>query len=199
MIRRPPRSTQGVSSAASDVYKRQVVSTQSTWDLRIIQNMEAKIAENFQTIYEYPELKIKIEVLMLKYRAKIVFFISELNRIGTIVRADMENDAEQEALEEEAKGSDEATVTTKILLGDRSNESVHLLANAFQRLVSQHFQTQKGLPIDFYSVLCFVSLKKRGSESIKLAQHIITCIKACLLYTSPSPRDLSTSRMPSSA
>eukprot|EP00831_Metopus_contortus_P017208 TRINITY_DN17250_c0_g1_i3.p4 TRINITY_DN17250_c0_g1~~TRINITY_DN17250_c0_g1_i3.p4 ORF type:complete len:100 (+),score=17.72 TRINITY_DN17250_c0_g1_i3:104-403(+) len=32
MIRRPPRSTQGVSSAASDVYKRQV-STQSTWDV----------------------------------------------------------------------------------------------------------------------------------------------------------------------
>eukprot|EP00831_Metopus_contortus_P066942 TRINITY_DN5970_c0_g1_i1.p1 TRINITY_DN5970_c0_g1~~TRINITY_DN5970_c0_g1_i1.p1 ORF type:complete len:362 (-),score=72.10 TRINITY_DN5970_c0_g1_i1:144-1229(-) len=31
MIRRPPRSTQGVSSAASDVYKRQV-STQSTWE-----------------------------------------------------------------------------------------------------------------------------------------------------------------------
>eukprot|EP00831_Metopus_contortus_P021063 TRINITY_DN1937_c0_g3_i1.p1 TRINITY_DN1937_c0_g3~~TRINITY_DN1937_c0_g3_i1.p1 ORF type:complete len:296 (+),score=74.07 TRINITY_DN1937_c0_g3_i1:107-994(+) len=29
MMRRPPRSTQGVSSAASDVYKRQ---TQSTWD-----------------------------------------------------------------------------------------------------------------------------------------------------------------------
>eukprot|EP01015_Nassula_variabilis_P004710 TRINITY_DN132_c0_g1_i5.p1 TRINITY_DN132_c0_g1~~TRINITY_DN132_c0_g1_i5.p1 ORF type:complete len:169 (-),score=83.67 TRINITY_DN132_c0_g1_i5:152-658(-) len=31
MIRRPPRSTQSRSSAASDVYKRQVVSTQSTW------------------------------------------------------------------------------------------------------------------------------------------------------------------------
>ena len=27
MIRRPPRSTQGVSSAASDVYKRQMLST----------------------------------------------------------------------------------------------------------------------------------------------------------------------------
>eukprot|EP00831_Metopus_contortus_P070768 TRINITY_DN64737_c0_g1_i1.p1 TRINITY_DN64737_c0_g1~~TRINITY_DN64737_c0_g1_i1.p1 ORF type:complete len:201 (+),score=48.08 TRINITY_DN64737_c0_g1_i1:96-698(+) len=35
MIRRPPRSTQGVSSAASDVYKRQV-STQSTWDIEDI-------------------------------------------------------------------------------------------------------------------------------------------------------------------
>eukprot|EP00831_Metopus_contortus_P014498 TRINITY_DN1599_c0_g1_i3.p1 TRINITY_DN1599_c0_g1~~TRINITY_DN1599_c0_g1_i3.p1 ORF type:complete len:456 (+),score=101.47 TRINITY_DN1599_c0_g1_i3:82-1449(+) len=34
MIRQPPRSTQGVSSAASDVYKRQVVSTQSTWEIR---------------------------------------------------------------------------------------------------------------------------------------------------------------------
>eukprot|EP00825_Cyclidium_porcatum_P000749 TRINITY_DN1028_c0_g1_i1.p4 TRINITY_DN1028_c0_g1~~TRINITY_DN1028_c0_g1_i1.p4 ORF type:complete len:107 (-),score=23.55 TRINITY_DN1028_c0_g1_i1:573-893(-) len=31
MIRRPPRSTHCISSAASDVYKRQV-STQSTWD-----------------------------------------------------------------------------------------------------------------------------------------------------------------------
>eukprot|EP00825_Cyclidium_porcatum_P025886 TRINITY_DN2800_c0_g2_i1.p1 TRINITY_DN2800_c0_g2~~TRINITY_DN2800_c0_g2_i1.p1 ORF type:complete len:118 (-),score=46.07 TRINITY_DN2800_c0_g2_i1:76-429(-) len=32
MIRRPPRSTHCISSAASDVYKRQV-STQSTWDI----------------------------------------------------------------------------------------------------------------------------------------------------------------------
>eukprot|EP00827_Trimyema_finlayi_P001667 TRINITY_DN169_c0_g1_i1.p1 TRINITY_DN169_c0_g1~~TRINITY_DN169_c0_g1_i1.p1 ORF type:complete len:191 (-),score=106.25 TRINITY_DN169_c0_g1_i1:87-659(-) len=36
MIRRPPRSTQSRSSAASDVYKRQV-STQSTWEFKIIQ------------------------------------------------------------------------------------------------------------------------------------------------------------------
>eukprot|EP00826_Nyctotherus_ovalis_P035790 TRINITY_DN3105_c0_g4_i8.p1 TRINITY_DN3105_c0_g4~~TRINITY_DN3105_c0_g4_i8.p1 ORF type:complete len:151 (-),score=18.13 TRINITY_DN3105_c0_g4_i8:149-577(-) len=35
MIRRPPRSTQSRSSAASDVYKRQV-STQSTWGKAII-------------------------------------------------------------------------------------------------------------------------------------------------------------------
>eukprot|EP01015_Nassula_variabilis_P023137 TRINITY_DN430_c0_g1_i8.p2 TRINITY_DN430_c0_g1~~TRINITY_DN430_c0_g1_i8.p2 ORF type:complete len:163 (-),score=50.77 TRINITY_DN430_c0_g1_i8:131-619(-) len=33
MIRRPPRSTQSRSSAASDVYKRQV-STQSTWGIQ---------------------------------------------------------------------------------------------------------------------------------------------------------------------
>ena len=47
-----------------------------------------------------------------------------------------------------------------------------------------------------------------GADSLKISQdkkdvsednsiHIST--KSCLLYTSPSPRDLSTSRMPSSA
>eukprot|EP00825_Cyclidium_porcatum_P040767 TRINITY_DN5225_c0_g1_i3.p5 TRINITY_DN5225_c0_g1~~TRINITY_DN5225_c0_g1_i3.p5 ORF type:complete len:150 (+),score=41.42 TRINITY_DN5225_c0_g1_i3:25-474(+) len=35
MIRRPPRSTHCISSAASDVYKRQV-STQSTWERKIL-------------------------------------------------------------------------------------------------------------------------------------------------------------------
>ena len=36
------------------------------------------------------------------------------------------------------------------------------------------------------------------SDSIRL-KRMIDQYKACLLYTSPSPRDLSTSRMPSSA
>ncbi|WP_460413958.1 hypothetical protein, partial [Staphylococcus aureus] len=31
MIRRPPRSTQGVSSAASDVYKRQASTSARSW------------------------------------------------------------------------------------------------------------------------------------------------------------------------
>ena len=38
------------------------------------------------------------------------------------------------------------------------------------------------------------------SERIQnVSQHLQTHQKDCLLYTSPSPRDLSTSRMPSSA
>eukprot|EP00831_Metopus_contortus_P033078 TRINITY_DN26573_c0_g1_i2.p1 TRINITY_DN26573_c0_g1~~TRINITY_DN26573_c0_g1_i2.p1 ORF type:complete len:110 (+),score=23.30 TRINITY_DN26573_c0_g1_i2:111-440(+) len=46
MIRRPPRSTQGVSSAASDVYKRQV-STQSTWDMKIENTGYSKKSRGF--------------------------------------------------------------------------------------------------------------------------------------------------------
>eukprot|EP00831_Metopus_contortus_P038863 TRINITY_DN30495_c0_g1_i3.p2 TRINITY_DN30495_c0_g1~~TRINITY_DN30495_c0_g1_i3.p2 ORF type:complete len:106 (-),score=24.27 TRINITY_DN30495_c0_g1_i3:48-365(-) len=53
MIRRQPRSTQGVSSAASDVYKRQ---TQSTWvafrgHLRtLIKDLERKDSQTIQNI-----------------------------------------------------------------------------------------------------------------------------------------------------
>eukprot|EP00828_Plagiopyla_frontata_P041679 TRINITY_DN6018_c0_g1_i2.p1 TRINITY_DN6018_c0_g1~~TRINITY_DN6018_c0_g1_i2.p1 ORF type:complete len:419 (+),score=78.66 TRINITY_DN6018_c0_g1_i2:83-1339(+) len=45
MIRRPPRSTLSSSSAASDVYKRQV-STQSTWDIKkILKNQKQKLTK----------------------------------------------------------------------------------------------------------------------------------------------------------
>ena len=45
-------------------------------------------------------------------------------------------------------------------------------------------------------------LKKKLDEEIKFSQwlkYFSGYIYSCLLYTSPSPRDLSTSRMPSSA
>ena len=35
--------------------------------------------------------------------------------------------------------------------------------------------------------------------TVQLQQAVIMSLSVCLLYTSPSPRDLSTSRMPSSA
>ena len=43
-------------------------------------------------------------------------------------------------------------------------------------------------------------LKKAGGEGEpQKSEKCLTCHSTCLLYTSPSPRDLSTSRMPSSA
>ena len=45
-----------------------------------------------------------------------------------------------------------------------------------------------------------LELTNQGESSIKKnAAIVVNRLKACLLYTSPSPRDLSTSRMPSSA
>eukprot|EP00831_Metopus_contortus_P081096 TRINITY_DN8450_c0_g1_i4.p1 TRINITY_DN8450_c0_g1~~TRINITY_DN8450_c0_g1_i4.p1 ORF type:complete len:183 (-),score=42.67 TRINITY_DN8450_c0_g1_i4:103-651(-) len=68
MIRRPPRSTQGVSSAASDVYKRQV-STQSTWEKLEIELGELRaIAQNNAG----PQNKITISSAPLINKAQLL-------------------------------------------------------------------------------------------------------------------------------
>ena len=41
--------------------------------------------------------------------------------------------------------------------------------------------------------------KRKKSYHAELLEMLATLLETCLLYTSPSPRDLSTSRMPSSA
>eukprot|EP00831_Metopus_contortus_P046465 TRINITY_DN37328_c0_g1_i1.p2 TRINITY_DN37328_c0_g1~~TRINITY_DN37328_c0_g1_i1.p2 ORF type:complete len:110 (-),score=36.98 TRINITY_DN37328_c0_g1_i1:123-452(-) len=109
MIRRPPRSTQGVSSAASDVYKRQV-STQSTWGTS----------------------------------GRVVDFGHE--------------EQKQMVIPESALMIDPATQETSVWVIDPQTKTIS---------------------------------KRQVTTGVEY--------KDCLLYTSPSPRDLSTSRMPSSA
>ena len=46
---------------------------------------------------------------------------------------------------------------------------------------------------------CHLFIEKPITTNVEEAQKIIEIANSCLLYTSPSPRDLSTSRMPSSA
>ena len=42
-------------------------------------------------------------------------------------------------------------------------------------------------------------IQEHHNKKINLDKRMLEAYYACLLYTSPSPRDLSTSRMPSSA
>ena len=96
----------------------------------------------------------------------------------------------------------------------KSEISCHTTKHLFKEkgLSSTHSFTHP-LYHPFYS-LSFVLMKRRCWELFtdekrrKLLDSIVTvpsveldgiCYKSCLLYTSPSPRDLSTSRMPSSA
>ena len=55
---------------------------------------------------------------------------------------------------------------------------------------------EPGAKITFENVLLYVD-----DKNVEIGQPYLSNVKvtACLLYTSPSPRDLSTSRMPSSA
>ena len=64
--------------------------------------------------------------------------------------------------------------------------------------------TDKDLVIQYFKddATAFNNQKKstiegKGVLNNRISEHILSSL--CLLYTSPSPRDLSTSRMPSSA
>ena len=52
---------------------------------------------------------------------------------------------------------------------------------------------------DDYELLGIYNQTEPKLENIQLASLNLTDYKACLLYTSPSPRDATLSRMPSSA
>eukprot|EP00831_Metopus_contortus_P032935 TRINITY_DN26495_c0_g1_i1.p2 TRINITY_DN26495_c0_g1~~TRINITY_DN26495_c0_g1_i1.p2 ORF type:complete len:125 (+),score=22.77 TRINITY_DN26495_c0_g1_i1:75-449(+) len=124
MIRRPPRSTQGVSSAASDVYKRQVhgvfIFTRNEW------------------------------AISFYYAAGALFYGCYLVIDSFVIK--------------ESNDVDDYILASIIIYVDIIRIFIYVLA---------------------------ALSKKRQIQSHNLI--------SCLLYTSPSPRDLSTSRMPSSA
>eukprot|EP00827_Trimyema_finlayi_P005440 TRINITY_DN5790_c0_g1_i1.p2 TRINITY_DN5790_c0_g1~~TRINITY_DN5790_c0_g1_i1.p2 ORF type:complete len:138 (+),score=82.14 TRINITY_DN5790_c0_g1_i1:2-415(+) len=137
MIRRPPRSTQGRSSAASDVYKRQV-STQSTWD---------------DTSYNQPCSSTMASCYKWQ-SGGYCFSINQATAIGTCT-SDMWSN-----------GS--STQTCNVCHDDALTQS-----NCVGNFLS--------------------SVDKSCFKRYPPPNH------PCLLYTSPSPRDVEESRMPSSA
>ena len=61
-------------------------------------------------------------------------------------------------------------------------------------------ETDSGLDIDALRIVASGIKKISNAQTgIILITHYQRLLDDCLLYTSPSPRDLSTSRMPSSA
>eukprot|EP00831_Metopus_contortus_P036142 TRINITY_DN28666_c0_g1_i4.p2 TRINITY_DN28666_c0_g1~~TRINITY_DN28666_c0_g1_i4.p2 ORF type:complete len:153 (+),score=34.52 TRINITY_DN28666_c0_g1_i4:36-494(+) len=147
MIRRPPRSTQGVSSAASDVYKRQV-STQSTWALLFAHYNTSRLLRRLDNAIYSKELDLKIPQYC-------------------------------------------ALVEIEVL---RETEKIHNLnhdeGEEYKR-TECHLWSESSEPPRQLDDVC-----ARGTLRVT-AEKVLP--DTCLLYTSPSPRDLSTSRMPSSA
>eukprot|EP00831_Metopus_contortus_P036209 TRINITY_DN28698_c0_g1_i2.p1 TRINITY_DN28698_c0_g1~~TRINITY_DN28698_c0_g1_i2.p1 ORF type:complete len:159 (-),score=24.95 TRINITY_DN28698_c0_g1_i2:62-538(-) len=140
MIRRPPRSTQGVSSAASDVYKRQ--EKKGKWYCKGCLNSpcgndlgDFSRTEEGQYLLQYSPSATMNSIFRLPVpiTAKHLFVL-QTSRLLSPQQTKLKNNL------------DSRVYRISII-----NSSVH-----------RHYQT-------------------------------------CLLYTSPSPRDLSTSRMPSSA
>eukprot|EP00831_Metopus_contortus_P018677 TRINITY_DN17982_c0_g1_i4.p1 TRINITY_DN17982_c0_g1~~TRINITY_DN17982_c0_g1_i4.p1 ORF type:complete len:148 (-),score=35.90 TRINITY_DN17982_c0_g1_i4:71-514(-) len=127
MIRRPPRSTQGVSSAASDVYKRQGINAEY---------MGNQIISFLQIIIMQANESKRSTARVLAIIILVISVVGSLNILG-------------------------------ILFG--------------------------------VFVLVGISESQQRWSDWKTPIYVMYIINICLLYTSPSPRDLSTSRMPSSA
>ena len=86
--------------------------------------------------------------------------------------------------------ADKASVETDHIAGFNENG---ILLKSGKHLQADVIVTATGLKIDFLGSILF----DIDGKPFDAHEHYV--YKGCLLYTSPSPRDLSTSRMPSSA
>ena len=158
MIRRPPRSTHCISSAASDVYKRQPESRLS----------EPKVPQFLlQPSFSAP---LKKERWLFNHihslSANRLYKLNENTQLR--INAGYIHD-----LRTQERGSE----TTYY----QSEDTIHLTEQSDSRIRSD----QANLNI--------------GVENNSQERYLKNQFSACLLYTSPSPRDTERSRMPSSA
>ena len=72
---------------------------------------------------------------------------------------------------------------------------IRMSGSPLQALADTYFNTER----DAQRIQYASSIEQTQAESQAAMTRIAGRAQACLLYTSPSPRDLSTSRMPSSA
>eukprot|EP00831_Metopus_contortus_P068488 TRINITY_DN6124_c0_g1_i4.p1 TRINITY_DN6124_c0_g1~~TRINITY_DN6124_c0_g1_i4.p1 ORF type:complete len:199 (+),score=48.13 TRINITY_DN6124_c0_g1_i4:128-724(+) len=198
MIRRPPRSTQGVSSAASDVYKRQV-STQSTW----VSSMHWLVGNSPQ-ITSMGKKSRSPSILKKIVKPNDVLVIDNLGLPQF----------------NQGSGNGKLYLITSIKFPSSLEETKHsnliaCLEPFARKLELKEAVDEKCVMKDFHpnqkNIREDGEVGPTDEESRDHgprvgggipceAQQLHTLIFiTCLLYTSPSPRDLSTSRMPSSA
>ena len=162
MIRRPPRSTHCISSAASDVYKRQADSP-VTWMNSVIDGRPV-----------VPRTGYIVEFNALWYNA--------LMFAASILVGDDATKADESAKREAAHYERMADRCQKAFVETFVNEHGYL----FDYVTEGKTDWSVRPNMIFAAALDYSPL----SQSQR---------KSCLLYTSPSPRDRTRSRMPSSA
>eukprot|EP00831_Metopus_contortus_P027838 TRINITY_DN232_c0_g1_i2.p1 TRINITY_DN232_c0_g1~~TRINITY_DN232_c0_g1_i2.p1 ORF type:complete len:224 (+),score=49.03 TRINITY_DN232_c0_g1_i2:109-780(+) len=223
MIRRPPRSTQGVSSAASDVYKRQV-STQSTWDISPV----SKSDKFFQARPEYSLNKYLFSTKSTERKNVYKMLVRQLIRQINDEPQEFENCLAQYGPDmvkdfskvrtwvygiqsvERTKASNSSRNYAKLMNILCSNPSLQIILNLLLHRTYKMIEedqcrrnlASKNKNIYKATINDLLEHTKKGIIEL-LGKYIPLCdagsLSTCLLYTSPSPRDLSTSRMPSSA
>ena len=167
MIRRPPRSTQGVSSAASDVYKRQCRGRQVSCSYA-----GRKTAAHHSGVCGFP----------YEHLHQIV---SPGSRLGGRPSAP---DGRKKRPRNKLPGPQ-----------NRCQPALQRTRHRAQQLRCTPESIHPTGPSARHQERAVRLLGKRRITHRRGRDLHAVRARACLLYTSPSPRDLSTSRMPSSA
>ena len=174
MIRRPPRSTQSRSSAASDVYKRQTYDYDEKNNLTRVRFPDGTVRQ-----YHYENNAWPNHLTGLTDRTGNRYASWTYNEAGIAVSSSHANNIEKVSL-----SIDEPEVVGDIGITTVTNSVGAQSTYSWRR----DPDTGAGLLLDALGPGC-VSCPITG-------RHYTY---DCLLYTSPSPRDQRGSRMPSSA
>ena len=96
--------------------------------------------------------------------------------------------------------TNDGDIVNKILRANNQHEKEYVVE--VNKPITKDFIKQMGNGVPILETItnkCYVKQTGKKTFKIILTQGLNRQIRSCLLYTSPSPRDLSTSRMPSSA
>ena len=186
MIRRPPRSTQGVSSAASDVYKRQGGS-----GLPVPQTIEL----------DYDELEavakdrdVDVDFLWMAAQA-MCFSPAEMASMDAATAEKVDNLRERPEFERYLHAALDVPAVRR-----RFEEVQWARASSEQashKAASEPVDDPRARRIEVAAAVCEAATRAVPPDE-EIAENP-RWVRSCLLYTSPSPRDRTRSRMPSSA
>jgi len=137
--------------------------------------MESKLhTYTYKALYENADLKCNIEILTLKYTNKIAFFITEINKLGSVIRCDLDTENSKE-IQTENENEQEQLMNTKVLLGNRADENLSICSTAITKILNE-YNKNMGKSLDMGTVF-FISLKKRENQG-KVIQFLLDKIKS---------------------
>ena len=229
MIRRPPRSTQGVSSAASDVYKRQadnaisLMQTKESLELVMEDFFDQLIDDNviyceirFAPLLHIEENLSSSEVVDILC-SKMNTLSKETGIITGLILCTLRHYSESQSMETVKLVNefyDKGVVGFDIAADEAgfpldNHISAFEYAHQYKLNCTAHAGEAKGAD-SVWETINKLKTKRighgvRSIEDDKLIDfllennHHLEVCPTCLLYTSPSPRDGLLSRMPSSA
>ena len=195
MIRRPPRSTPSNSSAASDVYKRQVL-----YDRRMRQFVKPITITVYDWCHIYSVSGLAQHELYNSFQQARGTYGLQYEQVHQYLRLWTWPKA-CHSPPKDVCNSRRATAHAEKFKASETLDFLPVLKHMVRTLgwETGPMKNEVRSLVALCNVPKFLEGQPTGADAAKLDTLIVSHLKLCLLYTSPSPRDKRQSRMPSSA